>query len=282
MWESNQHWYPLENKQVQLNQHDGEREFPLTALSQALSAAVPSLLLPKPVPEAMILDSESAPTNDHEEGKKEETPITLQAVVSNHPSTEPGSQNNIGATAASEPVQVGLDAEGIRPQVGVNVSPARRVGAKKKEPGILGPKHQRKELTTAYVFDAQRRDLQETYLESIRAGLIPEHNAECRDISKEADEISKGNAARAKTKKRARVLRLVAKRWEIINELTAKFRLELEEIAQEYKGKVNTVMAREEKNGKTVEVPRQQVSFPDGSSAMMKTLYVPFDEFEKA
>lgn len=254
----------------------------MTALSQALSAAVPSLLLPKPVPEAMILDNESA--NDHEEGKKEEaTNTTIPAVVSNHPAAEPGSQNNASEATASESVQTGLDAEGVRPQVGVNVSPARRVGAAKKPFDHKGPpKHQRKELTTAYVFDAQRRDLQETYLESIRAGLIPEHNAECRDISKEADEISKGNAARAKTKKRARVLRLVAKRWEIINELTSKFRLELEEIAQEYKGKIDTVMAKEEKNGKTVEVPRQQVSFPDGSSAMMKTLYVPFDEFEKA
>lgn len=277
-----------------------------TALAVALTDAkvVPALLLPRMVveeqqaavskPEAMILvvdDSESL------------VPTAIAAAVKEvitESASETGSTDIVSPSGTAEPLPVGLVADGLRPAIselstdgeiqkpviGANVVQSRtRPKPKADGKPESGQQHKprvRKELTTAYVFDAQRRDLQEDYLANIREGLIPEHNAECADISKEAEEIAKANAARAKTKKRARILRLVQKRWEIINGLSTKFRLELEEMVQEYKGIVSTVNVKEEKNGRPVEVSRQQIAFPDGSTSMMKTLYVPFDEFAKA
>lgn len=133
-----------------------------------------------------------------------------------------------------------------------------------------------KELTLAYVFNAQKQELQQTFHDIMKDGCIAEHNAEAVDIQKEFDEIAKGNAARAKNRKRARILMLVAKKWKSLGALRLEFKVHLAEIINQLGGKVEPDTDSKEKD-------REKVTFPDGSVAKYpKGLYIPFDEFKKA
>lgn len=133
-----------------------------------------------------------------------------------------------------------------------------------------------KELTLAYVFNAQKQDLQESYHEIMKEGCIAEHNAEAVDIQLEHDNIHRGNQARARTRKRARILMLVAKKWQALHALQLEFMIKLKDIVDVLNGKIEPDTTAKQKD-------RNQVLFPDGSIAKYpKGLFIPFDEFKKA
>lgn len=131
-----------------------------------------------------------------------------------------------------------------------------------------------KELTLAYVFNAQKADLQESYHLIMKDGCIANHNAEAEDIQREYDEIFPGNHARARTRKRARILMLVAKKWAALKAHQLEFMIKLRDVVVELNGKMEADPRKKD---------RHQVVFPDGSiSTYPKGLFIPFNEFKKA
>lgn len=145
------------------------------------------------------------------------------------------------------------------------------------------PREQRRPMKMADAFDQLRRDQQKQFQTRVLRELVPGYDAEAAIIVTEREELKKSNAALATNKSRLRILRLVAKRNNVLDGLQVEFRLSLEEIAKELDGVIST---RNEsvKNPKTYKeelVERQVVKFEDGSETYLKRLYVPMEYFKR-
>lgn len=134
---------------------------------------------------------------------------------------------------------------------------------------------EKKPLTLAYVFQAQKQEVYDDFEERVQRELIDEHNAECVDIAKEHEELKKGNQARANNKKRARILRLVALKQKVIGNLKIEFLGKMLKVIEELGGKV---VEREDHDRKV-----RFAEFPDGTSDRIPNgPFIPFDKFQKA
>lgn len=137
------------------------------------------------------------------------------------------------------------------------------------------------QIRASQVFAAQRQVILEDILSRMRGELIPEFNAEIEDIQRQHAEIAKSNVARADNMKKARILKLVHTKQQILAELSAEFIKRVESEAAVLNGVV--FQCTEVPRGKTKEETYPKVKFDDGSVAKWPTkLHVPNREFAQA